>query len=114
MKKEIKTIISVITLVVAIMMLFVINISAMKPLPINEQIICAQKKLETAEAELSTKNLELFLTYKHSLYPEITFRAETKLRERYPKEYWEYIKARTSLDDLRYMQFLMLANGAIK
>lgn len=114
MKKEIKFFVSVVTLVGIIITLFFSNISAMKPLSIDEQVINAQQKLETAENELFTKNARLFLAYKHNQCSDIGGQAETKLREKYPKEYWEYIEARAKLDDLRYIQFLTLVNGGAK
>lgn len=113
MKKEFKTIISVIILVGVVIMLFWSKINAMK-IPLTHQIIEAQQRLEKAENALLSKDTELFLIYRHTPYSELGGKVETKLREKYSKEYWEYIEARAILDDLRQIQFLMLTNGGAK
>lgn len=100
-----------IALIVMAVMLFVSSAKAMNTSSIENQIIMVQRKLEKIEDEILSKDTELFLTYKHNPYSEVGGRAGTKLREKYSKEYWEYIETKARLDDLRYMQFLMLVNG---
>lgn len=100
-----------ISLIVMAVMLFLSSAKAMNTSSIENQIIMAQQKLEKIENELLAKDTELFLTYKYDQCSDRGSRAGTKLREKYSKEYWEYIETKAELDDLRYMQFLMLANG---
>ena len=100
-----------IALIVVAFILLVNGVGAMNTSSIENQIIMAQQKLEKIENELLAKDTELFLTYKYDECSDLFGRAGTKLREKYSKEYWEYIETKAQLDDLRYMQFLMLVNG---
>lgn len=111
MRKYIKVFISVLVLVAVAITLFISGVKAMSSASVESQIIKAQQKLEKIENELLAKDTELFLAYKYDQCSDKGSRAGTKLREKYSKEYWEYIEAKSELDDLRYMQFLMLING---
>ena len=114
MRKYIKVFISVLVLVAVAISLFISGVKAMNTSSIENQIIKAQQRLEKAENALLSKDTELFLIYRHTPYSELGGKIETKLREKYSKEYWEYIEARAILDDLRHIQFLMLINGVPK
>lgn len=111
MKKEIQFLGFAIALVVIIVMLFICSVSAMDTPLINQRIVSAQQELRIAENELSIKNTALFLIYKNNPFSENGHQAELELREKYPEEYRRYIEAKTKLDDLKYMQFMVFANG---
>ena len=111
MKKEIQFLGFAIALVVIIVMLFIGSVTAMDTPLINKRIVSAQQALRIAENELSIKNMSLFLIYKNNPFSENGNQAELELREKYPEEYRRYIEAKTKLDDLKYMQFMIFANG---
>lgn len=111
MKKEIKFLGFIIALVVIIVMLFIGNVGAMDTPLINKHIIAAQKELVMVENEFLAKDMTLFIIYKHNPFSEEGHQAEIKLREKYPDVYHRYIEAKTKLDDLKYMKFMIFVNG---
>lgn len=87
-----------------------VSIYAMNNSDIDKQIYHAQRILAVAEKELSEKDTTLFYTYKTLPFSVEGHQAELKLREKYPAEYSKYIDAKVKLDDLLYLQFVIMAN----
>lgn len=85
-------------------------VHAMDNNDIDKQIYHAQKILAASEKELSSRDMATFLIYKHNPFSEDGHLAEITLREKYPAEYSKYIQAKTNLDDLLYLQFVIMAN----
>lgn len=83
---------------------------AMNNNDIDKQIYHAQKILAVAEKELSSRDMSTFSIYKHNPFSEDGHLAEITLREKYPAEYSRYIQAKTDLDDLLYLQFVIISN----
>lgn len=84
---------------------------AITPEEIHEQIKYAIVLLRQAEHRLRLKNPELTNTFIKERTNDDGHDAEVTLRRLYPKEYTEYIAAKSILDDLLYTQYLMFANG---
>lgn len=78
---------------------------------LNEQIKSASHTLQMAEEDIKRKVPELFRIYQQWTYNEEGHAAELKIRELYPKEYWNWVEARGKLDDLKYMKFMIFANA---
>ena len=108
LKKIIKTILTILLFVT----IFAVPAStkAMNNTDIDKQIYHAQKILAVAEKELSSRDMATFSIYKHNPFSEDGHLAEITLREKYPAEYSRYIQAKTNLDDLLYLQFVIMAN----
>ena len=85
--------------------------TAITPEEIHEQIKYAIVLLRQAEQRLRLKNPELTNTFIKERTNDDGHDAEVMLRNLFPKEYSEYITARSVLDDLLYTQYLMFANG---
>lgn len=85
-------------------------VHAMNNNDIDKQIYYAQKALDVAEKELSSRDIATFLIYKQNPFSEDGHLAEITLREKYPAEYSRYIQAKTDLDDLLYLQFVIMSN----
>lgn len=83
---------------------------AMNNTDIDKQIYHAQKILAASEKELSSRDMETFSIYKTNPFSAEGHLAELKLREKYPAEYSRYISAKLDLDDLLYLQFVIMAN----
>lgn len=111
MKKEIQFLGFAIALVVIIVMLFIGSVTAMDAPLINQRIVAAQQELIMAENELLAKDMTLFIVYKQNPFSDEGHQAELELREKYPDVYHRYIEAKTKLDDLKYMQFMIFANA---
>lgn len=80
------------------------------PEEIHEQIKYAIVLVRQAEQRLRLKNPELTNTFILERTNDDGHDAEVMLRRLYPKEYSEYINAKSALDDLLYTQYLMFAN----
>lgn len=108
LKKIIKTILTILLFVT----IFSVPAStkAMNNSDLNTQIYHAQRILAASEKELSEKDMELFSLYKQNRSSTERHLAEIKLREKYPEEYSRYIEAKINLDDLMYLQFLIMVN----
>lgn len=87
---------------------------AITPEEIHEQIRYAIVLVRQAEQRLRLKNPELTNTFIKERTNDDGHDAEVMLRNLFPREYAEYIDAKSVLDDLLYTQFLMFANGGIK
>lgn len=87
------------------------TVKAITPEEIHEQIRYAIVLLRQAEQRLRLKNPELTNTFILERTNDDGHDAEVMLRRLYPKEYSEYINAKSTLDDLLYTQYLMFANG---
>lgn len=87
-----------------------VSIYAMNNSDIDTQIYHAKRILAASEKELSEKDMELFSLYKQNRSSTERHLAEIKLREKYPEEYSRYIEAKINLDDLMYLQFLIMVN----
>jgi len=90
------------------------GVAAITPEEIHEQIRYAIVLVRQAEQRLRLKNPELTNTFIKERTNDEGHEAETTLRRLYPKEYTEYIAAKSILDDLLYTQYLMFANGKPK
>jgi hypothetical protein len=85
--------------------------SAITPEEIHEQIQYAVEIVRQAELRLkrlAPRLTDIWITERTN---DEGHAAEVELRRLYPKEYMEYIVARSNLDDLLYTQYLMFANG---
>ena len=111
MRKEIKIFGFIVALVVIIVMLFIGSVGAMDTPLINQRIIAAQKEVVMIENEFIAKDMTLFIKYKQNPFSDEGHQAELELREKYPDVYHRYIEAKTKLDDLKYMQFMIFANS---
>ena len=87
------------------------SVGAITPEEIHEQIRYAIVLVRQAEQRLRLKNPELTNTFIKERTNDEGHDAEVTLRRLYPKEYTEYIAAKSILDDLLYTQYLMFANG---
>lgn len=110
-RKTVKTLGMIWAIVVLIILLFVGSVRAMDMPLINQRIIAAQKEVVMIENEFLAKDMELFIKYKQNPFSEDGHQAELELREKYPDVYHRYIEAKTKLDDLKYMQFMIFANA---
>ena len=72
---------------------------------LNQAILTAQKKYNEASLALENVNKELYHDFINFPWSEKFQRAEKILIEQFSKEYYEYITAKTSLDDLLYLSF---------
>ena len=110
-RKTVKTLGMIWAMVVLIVLLFIASVYAMDTPLINQRIIAAQKEVVMIENEFLAKDMALFITYKQNPFSEDGHQAELQLREKYPDVYHRYIEAKTKLDDLKYMQFMIFANA---
>lgn len=97
-------------IVVAILICFG-GATAITPEEIKEQIKYAVENLNQCELKLKLRAprlTEIWITEKTN---DEGHAAEVELRRLYPKEYMDYIVARSDLDDLLYTQYLIFANG---
>lgn len=85
-------------------------IHAMNNDNIDSKIRHAQVILAQAQKELSEKDPEKFFIYTQNPFSVDGHLAELELREKYPAEYSRYISAKLDLDDLLYLQFVIMAN----
>lgn len=108
LKKIAKTILTI--LLFATIFTVPASTKAMNNSDLNTQIYHAQRILAVAEKELSEKDMETFSIYKTNPFSIEGHMAELKLREKYPAEYSKYIDAKSKLDDLLYLQFVIMAN----
>lgn len=90
------------------------QVLSITPEEIHEQIRYAIVLLRQAEQRLRLKNPELTNTFIIESTNDEGHDAEVMLRGLYPKEYMEYIEAKSNLDSLLYTQYLMFANGIPK
>ena len=96
------------------LMLFILSswsVSAINPQEIQEQIKYALQILRQTQLNLQ----KLDPTLAHIFFTEYTndkgHDAEVTIRTLYPKEYMEYLEAKSNLDDLLYTKYLIFANG---
>jgi uncharacterized protein YxeA len=111
LKKEVQFLGFIFAVVIIIVMLFIGSVKAMDTPLINQRIVAAQKEVVMIENEFMEKDMSLFMIYKQNPFSEEGHQAELELREKYPDVYHRYIEAKTKLDDLKYMQFMIFANG---
>lgn len=87
------------------------SVAAITPEELHEQIKYAIVLVRQAEQRLRLKNPELTNTFIKERTNDEGHDAEVTIRRLYPKEYTEYIAAKSILDDLLYTQYLMFVNG---
>ena len=110
-RKTVKTLAMIWAIVLLIVLLFIVSVKGMDTPLINQRIVTAQKELVMVENEFLAKDMTLFIVYKQNPFSEEGHQAEIELREKYPDVYHRYIEAKTKLDDLKYMQFMIFANA---
>lgn len=77
---------------------------------LNKAITAAQIKFDEANLALKNTNEELYFDFINFMWSDKFQRAEKILREQFPKEYYEYITAKSSLDELLYLSFTVKFN----
>lgn len=87
------------------------SVIAITPQEIQEQIKYALEIVRQAELRLKELNPELTNIWITERTNEEGHDADITLRRLYPKEYNEYIAAKSILDDLLYTQYLIFVNG---
>lgn len=86
-------------------------VKAMTPEELNKQIKDAFITLQQAELKLKLRAPRLADFWIRERTNDEGHAAEMEIRRLFPKEYKEYIDARSDLDDLLYTQYLMFVNG---
>lgn len=86
-------------------------VSAITPTELQEQIQRALETIRQAELKLRLRAPHLTDIWIKEKTNDEGHAAELELRRLYPKEYMDYIVARSDLDDLLYTQYLIFANG---
>ena len=87
------------------------SVGAITPEEIHEQIRYAIVLVRQAEQRLRLKNPELTNSFIKERTNDEGHDAEVALRRLFPKEYMEYLEAKSNLDSLLYIQYLMFVNG---
>lgn len=100
--------------VIVVILMCIGGAKALTPEELHQQIQYALEGVRQAELKLKQKAPRLADIWIKEKTNEEGHKAEVTLRQLYPKEYMEYLIARSNLDDLLYTQFLMFANGTPK
>ena len=90
------------------------SVNAITPAEVQEQIQRALETIKQAELKLRLRAPHLTDIWIREKTNDEGHAAEVELRRLYPKEYMDYIVARSDLDDLLYTQYLIFVNGKAK
>ena len=87
-----------------------VQVLAITPQELDEQIHHAQDNLQRAELQLRLRAPNLSELWLKEFTNDDGHDAEVEIRRLFPKEYMDYITAKIDLDDLLYTQYLMFVN----
>lgn len=93
--------------------LFLISIPNAKAYGIEDlekEITEAEDKFSMYQSELYLANKDEFIVFIEQPWTEEFQRAEKILRENHPKEYWNYVEAKSRLDTLREVIYTATMN----
>lgn len=80
---------------------------------LQNAIIVAQKEYEAADKILKSRDEKAYYIFVNDRWSEAFSGAEKILRTMYPEDYFKYIKARSKLDELLYLNFIANINKGV-
>lgn len=78
---------------------------------LQENIKAAQIRYHEHETELKKVAGALFIVFTEDSNLYVRHKAEIEIREKYPKEYRNYMLAKMELDDLQYIAYIVKINS---
>lgn len=80
---------------------------------LQNAISVAQKEYEEADKILKSRDEKAYYIFVNDRWSEAFNGAEKTLRIMYPEDYFKYIKARSRLDELLYLNFIANINKGV-